>query len=453
MAIFPLANQVLLEALPPAILGQSRHIIHGVEHQTVALPPDLIRPDGSLDLYPDVVKFFQPVYDKGLPSLRCGRWVGHIPLNDRFALEVGTRVPVGTLERLVVMGGGGDTQTLKILDGHEKAFAAAEHRPDRLLDVIADRFLDAFDQVVAGGFLRTYQQRTHVGSSPSGRLMPFQTAVLSARSGRPVAMSSAFHRTADYGPNRVLRLALEKLLARSSDARQGRQKSRAARLRRALRRLEEVSRPTTTEISSRALAAHVRQLPMFHEAYADALGLAAIVIQDKGIAIRSTNGAAILPSILIDMSGIFENYIRRVLANGLATVSGIVVKDGNIEGKGGARRSLYDPFLGKGDNPTAKPDVVIEKDGKVILVIDAKYKPAPKGLPDRDDTDQVVVYGARYDTNRVMVLHASRSEDQPHVELCGSVGSHQVYSGAVNLEAKTMPDEELAFVKAINSVL
>lgn len=453
MVNHPLANQEPLEELP-FLAGQSpRKIIYGVEHDTVALPPELVRPNGSLDLYPDVIKLFQPVYDKGLPSLRCGRWVGHIPLNDQFALEVGTRVPVGTLERLVVIGGGGDAQTLKILEDHEKSFAAADHRPDRLLDIIADRFLDAFNKVLMGGLLRTYQQQTVIGYSPSGRLIPFQTALLSARAGRPSAMSSSFYRTVDFGPNRVLRLALEKLLARSADARQGRQRTRAAHLRRALARLEDVSRPSSSEITPAALAKYIRQLPMSHVAYTDAVALAAIIIKDQGVSIRSTNGTAILPSILIDMSLVFESYIRRVLASGLSKVSGVVVKDGNIEGAGGAKLPLYYPFVGEGKCPTAKPDIVIEKNNKTILVIDVKYKPIPRNLPDRDDTDQVTVYGARYDAAQVMVLHASRPVERKHVELCGSIGTHKVYSGAINLMADLMASEEKEFVKSIQAII
>ncbi len=89
-----------------------RTSLAGKEHEYVELPPELIRADGSLDVYPDVLKLFQPSYRDNRPTIRCSGWVGYIPLNDRFALEVATRVPVGNLERFIALASGYDPKVL-----------------------------------------------------------------------------------------------------------------------------------------------------------------------------------------------------------------------------------------------------------------------------------------------------------------------------------------------------
>jgi 5-methylcytosine-specific restriction enzyme subunit McrC len=427
----------------------ARKRLDGREHHNVELPPEMIRADGSLDVYPDVLKLFTPAYKDNKPVIRCAGWVGHIPLNDQYALEVTTRVPVGNLERLVGMAAG---YSPKILTKYTRQFAQAEERPASFFDLLTDQLLDAFDHVWEFGLLKDYERRERIGSSPVGRILPFQRQWRSAKAGRPVAMSSAFSRTTNFGPNRVLRHAFEKLLAGYSGITADAQRKRIRRLRLAFHRLEDVARPSPSEITPAAIARYVRYLPPQHEHYADALMVAQLVIYDAGISIRDAGGVAILPSILIDMAKAFEDYIRRVIANELEFDPRITVKDGNMGGEFGAKVDLFTDVMDGITNPKVTPDIVIEVDGKPRLVIDAKYKPAPS-VPDRDDINQAILYGARYQTDRVMLLHSERVANRQSVEHCGNVGGFKVYNGLVNLEAEPIEDEEHKLVGAIKALL
>jgi 5-methylcytosine-specific restriction enzyme subunit McrC len=152
------------------------------------------------------------------------------------------------------------------------------------------------------------------------------------------------------------------------------------------------------------------------------------------------------------MAKTFEDYIRRVLAKGLGREAGVIVKDGNIGGDLGAMVRLFDPMSLEITNPKVTPDIVIEVGGVTRLVIDAKYKPAPD-LPDRNDLNQVILYGARYNADRIMVLHSGRPAGRSHVEQCGRVGSFDVYNGMIDLNADAMEKEEALFVDAVRAVL
>lgn len=423
--------------------------LSAVEHGYVDLPPEMIRPDGTLDLYPAVATYFTPTYQNNKPIIRCSGLVGHIPLNDAFALEVGTRVPVDNLERLVAIAQGRPPTIIKF----NRHFGQTAERPESFFEVLADKILEAFEHVWEFGLVKTYVRKERTGSSPAGRILPFKSEWKSAKVGRTVAVSSAFVRTADFGPNRVLRFAFEKLLAHYLGIRQDRHKARIKRLRNALHRLEDVNRPTSAEVSPSAIARYVRELPSMHEHYADALMTAQLIIYDAGIAVRGTGKIAILPSILIDMANVFENYIRRVLADGLGDDVRYSVKDGNIGGQTGARTLLFDDVPDGTENSRVTPDIVISIDGKPVLVIDAKYKPAPPRLPDRYDINQVILYGAKYGTDKVMVLHSERPDARANVERCGSVGAYSLFLGMIDLGVEDMAAEEEKFVAAVRALL
>lgn len=433
-----------------AALHVVRDVISGEENKTKVLPSGFIKPDGTLDLYEDVRKLFRPVFEKGQFAIQCLGLIGYIPLNDRFALEVTPKVPIGNLERLVGMAAGYAPQ---ILTKYTRHFARADERPESISLLLCDQLLDAFDRVWDGGLLKTYDRVDRIGGSPSGRFDPYASAWRTARAGRPVAVSSSFQRTVDFGLNRVLLFAFEKLFARYFGDPSQSMRHRIRRLQQAIARLEDVTPARPHEVSPRAIASYLRNLPAQHEQYADALLVAQIIVTDAGISIRNADGTTILPSILIDMAKVFEAYVRRVLADHLETDPRISVKDGNAAPPVGVATKLFEPYnvMGKA-NPAMTPDIIIQVEGATRLVIDTKYKAAKK-LPDREDTEQAITYGARYGCDRVMLLHAGRDAAQGYADHVGNVGQFLIHNGLIDLEADSIQDEEKQLADAIRALL
>lgn len=429
---------------------QVRTVLPAREHETIDLPPGIVTPQGRLDLYPDVLKHFQVRFKAGAPVLQMDRYIGYIPLNDRFAAEVSPRVPIGNLERLVGLAAGYEP---KVLPTHLRAFSYTLERPASLLDLLAIRMLAAFERVWEGGLLSTYERRERVGTSPAGKIRPFESAWRTAKAGRPVSVSSAFHRTHDFGPNRILRLAFERLLQQAlSLPETGARTIRNGQMRRALDRLGEIRRPTPNEMSPLAVATYLARLPQHHEHYADALLLAQLVLAGAGLAIRSHGNLAVLPTILIDMEDVFERYARWLLATEVEAAGLGEVRNGNVDGASGAKAKMF-ADAGPGElNSDMKPDIVIVRDGATRLVIDAKYKPLEKA-PDRADLNQVLAYGARYASPRVMLLYPRRDAEEPHALRLGSVGGIEVLVGRMDLNAVDISAEEGALAGALKALL
>lgn len=445
----------LIEALPPATGARggpdTPTILSAAEHEDLDLPADLIRPDGTLDLYREVERLLEVRYARRRQGfvIRSNGWIGHIPLNPSHVLRVTTRVPVTSLERVVARAAAG--RAVQVLTSYERRYAEAEDRPGSFLDVLTDSFLVALREIRRDGLLKSYTQREREGSSPSGRLDPFRSMLRTRLAGRPVAVSSAFERTTDCTANRILLLALRRLrrhYAASAPVRS----PRLLELTGAEGLFEGVSIASSTEANAEELGRQLHRLPFHRAAYVDALSLAGYVVADLSLGLLGTEGIAAAPSILVRVDDVFESYARNVLHSSLGLFCAVL--DGNRSGPGGAIRRLFTDL--PADQPSeaeAKPDIVIEVDGKVRLIIDVKYMPA-SAVPGRDVINQLSCYAARYGCSRVMALYPSMPAGRTTaVEWVGSIGALQLYRGSLDLGADDLSSSEAAFCRGVRGLI
>ena len=86
------------------------------------------------------------------------------------------------------------------------------------------------------------------------------------------------------------------------------------------------------------------------------------------------------------------------------------------------------------------------------LVIDAKYK-GFKNRPDRDDMNQVLVYGLAYQCKRVALAYPNRSSNTDVIQRIGGVGGIELFILLMNLDASNLEEEERLIVAATGSLL
>ena len=442
-----LAESLAAQGLSGAT-GLDRQEISVVEHGEAILPNDIVQSDGSFDLYDDVQTKFQIEYKRKRKRLiiRDGGWVGYVPVNDKYALRIDTKVPVTNLEQIISRS---TSTKVEVLGRYSHVYGDIAERPQALYDIIADQFVTALDLIWCEGLAKTYREELFFSSMPFGRIVPLQTTLQQERSRKPDAVFSAFFRTGDFPPNRVLKAALERLNAayRALEGKE-RQVKRVRRIRAALGHFEDVADATETELRPEATEQYIRRLPAHRKAYNAALRLAQLIVNDVGFALRDGQGLATLPVVLVDMAEIFESYAREVLRQELATVASLKVLDGNLAGAGGAKCVLFDPFDLEGSNPPVTPDIVVECNGKILAVIDVKYREA-KEIPERSEINQIMCYGSRYDCKKVMIVYPQPVKNQASVCSIGMVGNIQVFRASLDLNAPDLKSEEHCFAAAI----
>jgi 5-methylcytosine-specific restriction endonuclease McrBC regulatory subunit McrC len=191
-------------------------------------------------------------------------------------------------------------------------------------------------------------------------------------------------------------------------------------------------------------------MPPIRDYYQDALYLAMALISEQSVRFRE-EGELTLPSLLLDMDVLFEDYVREVLRRQLHQLPGAYrAWDGNQAPPAGGQKMLFD----EQPSESASPDVVIrsESDQSPVVIVEVKYKPLGK-TPQRDDINQVIAYGASYRARAVVLAQPTKDSAEAGLHRLGTLGPLSVYSYGVDLGAQHLADVETAFARDMHRLL
>jgi 5-methylcytosine-specific restriction enzyme subunit McrC len=134
------------------------------------------------------------------------------------------------------------------------------------------------------------------------------------------------------------------------------------------------------------------------DAYRPLLDLCRLLVD--GLAPGESAGSSIGPSFFLDLERTFEAYLTRAMIDGLA--------DGP--------RTLWPQreqmaAEAPGQPPVVmRPDITIERDGRPLLVVDAKWKRWPPAVTVTDDLYQVLSYGVGLGVSRAWLVYPGRRD-------------------------------------------
>jgi 5-methylcytosine-specific restriction enzyme subunit McrC len=434
-----------LPAEQPAHTPAKHPIVYSVrEYDPVDVPlSDLLSASGRLRLNPDVESkgYFTIQLTRGAVRLQARGYVGLIPLNDRVVIDVKPRVPVANLGHLLRVSGYVPTSL-----GAERPYATDPTWNESLLDLFAGWLAARVDVIASGGLLLSYEQREEATSFPRGRVLTDATLTrLRSRGIRHQAVSSWFTRTADNPSNRCLKYAIWFTAGRLAIL-----GSRTASRRLLLQRLGALyelfsSVPLDHSLSflSDPLVTGARETPSLRRYYRPALDLAVAIVSRYAVDVEVTGRGVDLPSMVLNMDSIFEDYLRNTLqAEAGGAGGGVDVLDGNAAGK----KPLFD------DPPSesATPDIVFRAAGhRWPLLIEVKNVPV-NGNSSRGAIEQAVTYAAAYRCNRVVLAHPrARNQVIAGLRLQGRINELEVYQYVFDLEAADLLTEERTFADSM----
>lgn|GEM_PF-1303882 len=421
-----------------------RQVIRASEYNEVAIPLELVVRDGRLDIYSELTSSnVLRTYSKdGQLLLQAGGLVGYIPLNDRLAIEIEPRVPIGNLERMLLLAG---SSAPVLLANHLSRFTSSPvGLPNSLLDVLAGRLAALTEACWNEGLYAEYQRAVNVGHSPRGRLDLYATVQRRLkRNDRLATASEQFRRTHDVAPNRCLAAALERFYEVYSGMRdRAGGRAMAARVHRARQLLGTVSTTTLSGFERHPLVLDPSRFPASRPSYSAAVSLAKVVLSGEGIELRSRAGHITLPPMMIRMETVFESYLRAVLSD----YGEMVTLDGNKAPPDGAKATLFHsaPRTSSHRRVRSTPDIVLRErtPSERRVVIDAKYKLDVS----RDDVNQVLGYALTYGTDTVALVLPRKSAAAPRgLQLLGQVGGVSVYTYVFDLGSPDLEAEEQLF--------
>ncbi len=393
------------------------------EHAEVPVSIEAMMVGARLDLYPDLTRrdYLQVSLGGDHIRFRAGGYIGLIPLNDRVALEVTPKVPVGQLMQILHLAKWHPISLERFVRDY-----ATERGPfDSILDVLALSLIAAVDRVVRRGLHREYLHREEDTSFPKGRVVMRRAMHYRARGISHRVGTTWYEPTFDIVPNRLIKYALWWLGAHYGGAvlRKGHRRL-LTQLTRLYLAMDRVQLDRGRLFLKQRELCFPSALPSHRSYYTPALELALLVAEKRVISFGPSGKTVTLPSIIIDMEVVFESYIRETLRDTFAG-SGLTVRDGNRAPPTGARKGLFDGQ----DKPEATPDVVIHAGESVAAILEVKYKE----MPDREDINQGITYATSYRAPTVVLVHPAADTQSGGLRLVGVVGGLRVFQYAYDL--------------------
>jgi 5-methylcytosine-specific restriction enzyme subunit McrC len=319
------------------------------------------------------------------PTRRPGRYrltpTGHVGtiVGPSCRLVIRPKVPVGNLFYLLDPAG-----PVPAAEDRTAAEAGTE-----ALDFLAGRLARLLDERAAAGLHRAYREQAESGPFLQGRLD--LAAHLRAPGGRKDRLHCRYEDfTADVPCNQVPRAVAERVL-RSPLLGGG---ARAA-LRQALRAYAGVCPAELTEESF--LAAGPDRLT---EAYRPLLELCRLLAD--GLAPGEAAGPTPCPAFLINMERVFEQYVTRGVERAFAPGGRYAI---SVQPRFVANRSAP----GRPDLHL-RPDLTIDRAGRPVAVLDAKWKRGVGALPVTEDWHQVLAYAAALGVRRALLIYPGRRD-------------------------------------------
>lgn len=382
-------------------------------------------------------------------------YVGFIPLNDRVSLYVRPRVEIGNLDRVLRLSGQAPTALLNVLRDYRRS---GELFPT-LVRFYADGLKHVIDQITTFGFMREYERREEITSQPRGRILIGPTIAQAARGNEHRAAVSWHARSIDIPVNRCLLYAVHRLAQYNIKFGRAGLVNDHRKVARVLNACHNQLRGVTLDPRAGFLQDPLVQgrapLPAMREYYRPGLALASAIIRGEGVSITDSGGDVRLPSLLMNMSDVFESYLRNVLDRiSRSERWGVRVLNGKQKPKAGARKaSLFDTE----SEFEAEPDIVLARgDGKGRehpVILEVKYKPAERGV-DRDDLNQTIAYGVSYRAPQLIVVQPKGDGAVvPGVSPIGTLAGISVARYVFDLDAADLEAEERRFAATVHRVL
>ena len=298
----------------------------------------------------------------GQITLRATRFVGTIPLTPNLAVRIVPRATIANLSYMLVRSGVIPSAISGFARGYMPRFVAT----DNAERIYARSLIDGVKLIARRGYMKEYLPPKNPAPW-RGRLLASDTVRKHASKG--IRYQHEFEQNV-LTPSTVENISLKAALKQVIDwlSENDRRNSLLSEARGLHRDMWHISdwHGTKSELV-RQLSKNIHTLSPRLPHYRDPLWSAYLILQSV-LPELSFDGFVRLDSLIVDVSQVFEAFLRRELAVRLSN-HGYRVQDGNNEPR---------PFFQDGGIYSVHPDMIIRRGDEVVAVLDAKYKPEPK---------------------------------------------------------------------------
>lgn len=401
------------------------------EREETSIPIAEVLKDNRVDIFPELQNklYFGIRFKADKLVVTAGKYIGLIHLNDRVAIDVEPKISINNLIEILSKTDG-DILGLKRT---EVGYSVSTSMPRSVLEAIAESFIRCLKKIEIEGLAKRYESKTSSGGTIKGKI-EFQKSIqeLWSRGLRHCVVSTHFEQSTDILENRLLRYCCFWLLKHFEKSYPRKE------LLSSLNYFDDLfSRAGTALIRPEG---NVRKIAgsSLSETYARALRLVAALISNEGIQLPVGGADIFLPSFLVDMETLFEDYMRGVLG---VRLNEFTVLNGNELGG----KPLFDDRA----RPSANPDIVIGEDGEPLLLVEVKYK----FRWSREDLNQIITYAISYNLYSALLLLPSENPSESGLSTIGTLNGIRIFKYGFRIGSVSLDQEEDSLANTIMGLL
>lgn len=422
------------------------------EFKEIDAPADLLLSTGEISVFPSIVEknFFSIRYKKGKPVFQAGGYVGIIPINSSLLIDIRPKVPISNLERIVFVS----NYSPKILKEFKRKYDPHTYSSVSLSEFIIDCFLRLMEELCVNGLVKDFAACSSTGLFPKGRINFSATIRARSKSNDSRLVTQWYDRSVDTIPNQFLKSVVKMLLS-NRDLMTAKDRKRAILY--IVNHFSGVTdRSPYSLLFAPPIVSPLDYIPSTKETYPDAIALAKMIVDGKGLSYQN-GSAASASALVLDLASAFESYVLAILESGLPTPQ-FKVLNGNLGGVNGGKRRLLEPSSSTyytGKKVDATPDIVIEYiegDRQVNIVVDVKYK-SISSVANRDDLNQIISYAASYNSVCGILIFPANSDNKTGMVNLGKIRGVEFYQYFMDLGRPDIESEESVLVKALAEVI
>ena len=410
------------------------------EYGEVDLPISAVLLDGELIIYPEVsgAGYFDIDYRNDKLRLIAKGYVGVVPINSRVTINVIPRFPIANVFYLVQRSEG----ALRDIPGFFRSYGQSLSSTERLEELFGALLLNTAKLVSREGLPRRYIAQRVTGGA-RGRLLFSETISKHfCKQQRHLHVREFYRLTSDSPENRAVKTQitiLERYFAASGSKASRDLALKARMLCVQMNAVNDGLESTSHHIN--ALQAAIRSHSCSAE-YLSILWLSYLLTAKRGVTLASF-GSVATSSLLVNMAGIFESYVREVVRRELPKLRNVKsIVDGNAQ-----------PIPLFKDNTlfSVKPDVLVLLHDAAPVVIDAKYKPKMSAA----DRYEVISFCEATGAKLAILISplSNRDKGKERIKMLGvTTNGIQLFEQFIDLSNNDMGSEEIQFVSELNQI-
>ncbi|KIH70943.1 McrC family protein [Salinicoccus roseus] len=403
-------------------------VIDVIENNKIIVEEDLLKKN---DDFINTEKFNKSLYSvtlnpKGI-EITAGNNIGLIPITSKLSLNVKPKIPIQNFIYLLMTS----SKEVKIFSDFYRSYNKLSSF-NNLIDLLTNTFLNHLRIIEKEGIYKGTVKRVENSSAIKGKVLFKENLYQNTFKNTDYKVVHTYEELdRNILPNQLIKLTLEHLFHHYKNL-----NYKDVHLLKEMDYFRDIfSRVTYNSnlygITKSEFNNLQNSIPTVRDYYLGALEICYFIINRASFDFESNrlHSQVSLPSIYIDMEDVFERY----LLNSLNEIKKNI-DDSIYLYKG--KKNLFDDMT----KPDIEPDIVVERNNKLICLADAKYKAIK---PTREDFFQMISYLSSYNCD-IGIFILPKNENLTF-EYLGELQNKHLYVYRIKLdneEVKCFRDEE-----------